>query len=99
MGDINYTKKQIEQKDFKFQTEEQLIQQLNKHQKKYSEMSPEIKDKIKSYQVRLDCYGNNSYGNPILGRYEFNYVIYNGLDLTKPTDYYNGDKLYVSEIK
>ena len=97
MDNLNFVKKQIEQKDFKFQTESQLLEDMNKHQKEYSEMSFEIKNKIKAYQVRLDCYGNNSYGNPILGRYKFNYVIY-AKDMSL-LDYYRTDKLYVSEIK
>ena len=97
MDDINFIKKQIEQKDFKFQTENQLIEDMNKHQKSYSEMSSEIKNKIKGYKVNLDCYGNNSYGNPILSRYKFNYVVYSK-DM-RLIDYYNTDKLYVSVIK
>lgn len=37
------------------------------------ELSPEIADKIKCYKVNLDCYGANSTGNSVLGRYSFNY--------------------------
>ena len=60
-------------------------------------MSDEIKKTIKSYEVRLDCYGSNSYGGKVLSRYKFNYVV---LDLNmNPIDYYNGNNLYVTEIK
>lgn len=47
------------------------------------ELTPEIADKIKCYKVNLDCYGANSFGNSVLGRYSFNYF----QDKTPPVSY------------
>ncbi len=55
----------------KYEPKENVVARLNGHKKQYAEMSDSDKQKLKSYSVRLDCYGNNSYGNPILGRYKF----------------------------
>lgn len=103
LNDLNYCKKQVELKNY--QTigninfnEEYYLNIISKNEKTYSEMSEDVKNTIKSYKVILDCYGNNSYGNPILGRYKFTYNLY-GKDLNYRIDYYNGDNLYVTELK
>jgi hypothetical protein len=75
---------------------ENLKKKLNENIKEYSEMSSDKKNKIKGYEVRIDCYGNNSYGNPILGRYKFNYLLFDKNML--PINYYGIDKLHVKEL-
>ena len=46
-------------------------------------MSPELAEKIKYYDISLDSYGANSFGNSVLGRYSFFYF----LDKTPPVIY------------
>ena len=99
LDNLNFCKKQIEIKDFRVQPKQQYLDDVAKYEKEYSEMSEELKKTIKAYKVRIDCYGNNSYGNPILGKYEFNYVIYSGMDLSNPITYGGDKKPYVSELK
>jgi hypothetical protein len=97
LNDIIYLKSQLEKKDFKYVKENELIDRIKLKEDSYSKMSDEIKKTIKSYEVKLDCYGSNSYGGKVLSRYKFNYVV---LDLNmNPIDYYNGNNLYVTEIK
>ena len=97
LNDILYLKSQLEKKDFKYIKENELIDRIKLKEDSYLKMSDEIKKTIKSYEVRLDCYGSNSYGGKVLNRYSFNYVV---LDIKmNPIDYYNGSNLYVTEIK
>jgi hypothetical protein len=99
MDNIIFLKDFLQKKNFKYQSEKEAQESLARNEKEYSEMTDEIKKTIKAYKVRLDCYGNNSYGNPILGKYEFNYVVYSGLNLNEPVNYENERKLYVTELK
>lgn len=73
-----------------------MIEKIGKKEEEYNGLSNDIKNTIKSYEVKLDCYGTNSLGNKVLGRYKFNYVVVDK-DF-KPVDYTNS-KLYVSEVK
>lgn len=41
--------------------------------KKYENLSSEEKNKVFYYKFYLDCHANNSYGNPVLGKYVFTY--------------------------
>jgi hypothetical protein len=73
---------------YKYEPKEKVDNRLIQYRKQYAEMTDIEKLSIKQYKVRLDCYGNNSYGNPILGRYKFS---------ISPD--YNGGNLYVTELK
>jgi hypothetical protein len=75
MDDIIFLKSQLDKKDFKYQTEKELLDRLAKHEIELSNMSDIVKNSLRAYYVRLDCYGSNSYGAPILGKYEFNYTV------------------------
>lgn len=46
---------------------------------KINTMSAKEKTELKCYEVNIDCYANNSYGNPILGKYSFEYSLKTGL--------------------
>ena len=68
------------------------IIEWNNQNERYSHWKKEIeslteKDKkhIVYHRIYLDCYANNSYGNPILGRYsfEFFYLSKNGYNVIK----------------
>ena len=96
IDNIVYLKDFLLKRDFKYQSEKEALESLSRNEKEYSEMSDEIKKTIKAYKVRLDCYGNNSYGNSILGKYEFNYIVYSGLNTNQPVLYGNGKSLYVT---
>ena len=96
--DINFLKSLLEKKDFSILKENEILERLKPLEQKYSEMSEDSKKLLKSIEVRLDCYGTNSYGGQILGRYSFNYVLIDR-DL-KPINYYDKpSSLYITEIK
>jgi hypothetical protein len=88
----------IDKKDFGILKENEILERLKLLEKEYSEISDESKKLLKSIEVRLDCYGTNSYGGQILGRYSFNYVLIDR-DL-KPFNYYDKPfSFIVSELK
>jgi hypothetical protein len=96
LDDLNFLKGLLEKKDFTSYKKNELIEKIKLKEDEYSGMTDEIRKTIKTYEVRLDCYGTNSYGNKVLGRYKFNYVMVDK-DF-KPVDY-SVNKLYISEIK
>jgi len=96
LNDISYLKSSLERKDFIVYKKNELEEKIKKYEDEYSTMSEDVRKTVKSYEVKLDCYGSNSYGGKILGRYSFNYVVLDK-DL-KPVDY-STNKLYVSVIK
>lgn len=96
--DINFLKSLLEKKDFSVLKENEILERLKPLEKKYSEMSEDSKKILKSIEVRLDCYGTNSYGGQILGRYSFNYVLIDR-DMN-PINYYDKPStFFVSELK
>jgi hypothetical protein len=98
LKNINFLNSMIDKKDFGILKENEILERLKLLEKEYSEISDESKKLLKSIEVRLDCYGTNSYGGQILGRYSFNYVLIDR-DL-KPFNYYDKPfSFIVSELK
>jgi hypothetical protein len=97
LNDIAYIKKTIEKGDFRFSKKEDLEIRLKENEEKYLNMSEEVKKYIKSYAVRIDCYGSNNYGNKILGKYNFNFVLIDG-NMNQVDYYKNPSLLFVSKI-
>lgn len=58
--------------DFKKNQIDEIIRHVNS-------MTIQQKNSIGYYLILHDCYGNNSYGNPILGRYSMKYTTEAGL--------------------
>ena len=87
LNDIQFMESNLNEL-YKYEPKEKVDNRLIQYRKQYAEMTDIEKLSIKQYKVRLDCYGNNSYGNPILGRYKFS---------ISPD--YNGGNLYVTELK
>lgn len=88
-NDFGYTKNK---KEFELKVRE-AEERLNNYKKDLEEMNPELKNAVKSFKVSIDCYGSNSYGNRVLSKYEFNYVLY-GLDKSMKVDYYANPSLF-----
>ena len=98
--DIATVQKNLETKSFSYSTKKELEQKikdaelrLENHKKKLEEMSPELRDAVKAFNVKIDCYGSNSYGNRVLSKYDFNYLLY-GLDKNMKVDYYATPDLF-----
>ena len=88
----------LEKKDYSIFSESRLLELIQNSEKKSSQLNDSTKNIVQLYKVRLDCYGNNSYGGQILGRYTFDYFILLG-DFT-PLNYYEKPQfLFVTEIK
>jgi len=51
------------------------VEKLNSNKTILSNMDDKTKKMIHHYTIKLDCYGKNSYGNEVLGRYTFNYDV------------------------
>ncbi len=95
---ITFLKSQIEKKDFKFIKESIILDLLKTSEEIYLKHNDSIKNLVMMYQVKLDCYGTNSYGGQILGRYTFNYNLIDG-NLT-PINYYDKPSQFlVRELK
>lgn len=95
---ILFLKSQFEKKDFKFLKETTILDLLKTSEENYLKQNDSTKNLIMMYEVKLDCYGTNSYGGQILGRYSFNYSLIDP-NLT-PTDYYEKpSRFLVREIK
>jgi len=95
---ILFSKSLLEKKDFSIFNESRLLEMIETNEKKYSQMTDSTKNVIQSYKVRLDCYGTNSYGGQILGRYSFEYFLFTGDFI--PLNYYDKPKFFfVTEIK
>ncbi len=43
------------------------------YQEQLNTLTPEDSQKVKCYEILIDCYGANSYGNLILSKYKFNF--------------------------
>lgn len=63
------------------ESHKKTIQQINDRptkiiemRKSYDNMPSEDKNKVFYYKFSLDCHANNSYGNPVLGRYVFTHA-------------------------
>lgn len=100
LADIETVQSNIDNQRFSYKTKKELElkikeaeERLNNHKKKLAELDPELKDEVKAYHVKLDAYGSNSYGNRVLSKYEFTYVIY-GLDKSMKVDYYANPSLF-----
>ena len=48
-------------------------EKYQKSKKEFESSTPKDKITISHYLINLDCYANNSYGNPVLGKYQFYY--------------------------
>ena len=95
---ISFLKSQLEKKDFKFLKESTILDLLKTSEENYLKQNDSTKNLVMMYEVKLDCYGTNSYGGQILGRYSFNYSLIDP-NLT-PTDYYEKpSRFLVREIK
>jgi hypothetical protein len=70
LNDIKYMESNLKE-IYKYEPKEKVNARLDDYKKQYEGMSNEDRLTIRLYSVRLDCYGNNSYGNQILGRYKF----------------------------
>ena len=68
-----FWKSYLEKKDFSVYSEKHIKEMIEILELSYSNMSDYVRNKIKSYIVYIDCYGTNSYGGKVLGRYSFNY--------------------------
>lgn len=51
------------------------LEKLNHAKTIMSNMDDKMKQSVHHYIIKLDCYGKNSYGNEILGRYQFKYNV------------------------
>ncbi len=52
---------------------DELPETIQKLKTTLSQMSDEEKNKAFTYWIYVECHANNSYGNPVLGRYGFRY--------------------------
>ena len=68
--DIQKNKQTISEITTRWKNEEVIVDSLKEVVQK---LPPTSKKNILYYLVSLDCYANNSYGNPILGRYAFKF--------------------------
>ena len=88
----------IEKKDFKFLKESTILDLLKTSEENYLKQNDSTKNLIMMYEVKLDCYGTNSYGGQILGRYSFNYSLIDPNLI--PTNYYDKpSRFLVRELK
>jgi hypothetical protein len=99
-NDIATVELNLQNKNFSYSTKKELElkikeaeERLNNNKTKLEEMDPELKGSVKAFKVNIDCYGSNSYGNRVLSKYEFNYVLY-GLDKNMKVDYYASPGLF-----
>jgi len=75
---VNELKKEWESQDKRYNILKKEMESLTDKDKKH----------IVYNKIYIDCYGNNSYGNPILGRYSFDYfqLTNNGYNVIKLND-------------
>jgi hypothetical protein len=88
-NDISYLKDALDNGKNLYEPREESLKRKEKYETDYSQMSDDKKNTVKCYEIKLDCYGNNSLGNPILGRYSFNYF---------PNADYSKQKLNITKI-
>jgi hypothetical protein len=94
-SDMEFVQKQLQNNDFGYTKNKKELEakikeaeeRLNNHKIKLEQMDPELRDAVKAFKVKMDAYGSNSYGNRVLSKYEFNYLLY-GLDKSMKVDYY-----------
>ena len=97
LKDLTFLKSLIANKDFSIFSESEILDRIKPLEQSYSQMSNSTKKILKSYEVKLDCYGNNSYGGQILGRYSFNYIL---IDRSyKPINYYDNPSSFILIVK
>lgn len=100
-NDMAFVEKQLQNNDFGYTKNKKELElkvkeaqdRLNNHKRKLEEMDPELRDAVKAFKVNIDCYGSNSYGNRVLNKYEFNFLLY-GLDKSMKVDYYATPSLF-----
>lgn len=97
LKDLTFLTTLLIKKDFKILSESEILDRIKPLRQNYSLMNDSTKKLIKSYEVILDCYGNNSYGGQILGRYSFNFVL---IDRSlKPINYYDNPSSFITYVK